>query len=116
MNSTHFLHQQLGAIPPGEMPDGFQFFAETDDGGDKLAYCTDDTQVAPSSDWRVFIQLNTTTPTRPSGSSSLEPHRRYKVIITAKNRAGGTNSTGDIHFSKSVCVFLISSSALFLMK
>ena len=109
------LHQQMGAIPPGEMPDGFQVHAETIDTGEKLTYHTDDIPMMPDSDGRVFIQLNTSTPTSPSGSSSLASHRRYKATITAKNKAGGTNSTGDIHFSKSVCVLLISSTALTLI-
>ena len=100
----------MGAIPPGEMPDGFRMFAETVDGGDKVTYCTDDIQVTPGSDGRVFIQLNTSAPSTCPGTSSLEPHRRYKATITAKNRAGGTNSTGDIHFSKSVhCLNFVSS-------
>ena len=122
MKSVSFcnLHQQMGAIPPGEMPHRFQIHAETIDSGDKLTYCTGDIQVTPNSDGKVFIQLNTSTPTCSSDSHSLPSHRRYKAIITAKNRAGGTNSTGNIHFSKSVCVLLISSTALklilFLMK
>ena len=114
------LHQQMGAIPPGEMPHQFQVYAETIDGGEKRTYHTDDIPMMPDSDGKVFIQLNTSTPTSPSGSRSLASHRRYKATITAQNIAGGTNSTGDIHFSKSVCVLLISSTALkltlFLMK
>ena len=102
----------MGAIPPGEMPDSFQIFAETVDGGKKKDYCTDDIQVTPGSDGRVLIQLNASTPTCPFSTSHLESHRRYKAIIAAKNRAGGTNSTGNIHFSKSVCVLLISSISL----
>ena len=86
------------------MPDRFQVHAVTVDGGNKVTYCTDDIQVTPGSDGRVFIQLNASTPTC-HGSSSLEPHRRYKAVITAKNRAGGTISTGDIQFSKSVMFF-----------
>ena len=114
------LHQQIGAIPPGEMPKGFQVHAETIDGGEKRSYHTDDIPMMPDSDGRVFIQLNTSNSTSPSGSCSLASHRRYKAIITARNKAGGTNSTRNIHFSKSVCVLLISSTALkltlFLMK
>ena len=106
------LHQQIGGIPPGEMPNRFQVHAETIDSGNKLTYCTGDIQVTPNSDGRVFIQLNTSTPTCSSGSHSLASHRRYKATVTAQNIAGGTNSTGDIHFSKSVCVLLISSTAL----
>ena len=108
-------HQQMGAIPPGEMPDGFQVHAETIDTGEKLTYHTDDIPMMPDSNGRVFIQLNRSTPTSPSGSSRLASHRRYKATITAQNIAGGTNSTGDIHFSKSVCVLLISSTALTLI-
>ena len=107
----------MGAIPPGEMPDRFQIFAETDDGGDKLTYCIDDIEVTPGSDGRVFIQLNASAPTCP-GASSLEPHRMYKAIIKAKNIAGGTNSIGNIQFSKSVHCFLIFSfrTGLFLTR
>ena len=111
MCSFRNLHQQMGAIPPGEMPRGFQVHAETIDSGDKLTYHTDDIPMMPDSDGRVFIQLNTS----PSGSSSLASHRRYKATITAQNKAGGTNSRGDIHFSKSVCVLPIFSAALTLI-
>ena len=97
------------------MPQRFQVHAETIDSGEKLTYCTDDIQVTPNSDGRVFIQLNTSIPTCSPGNSSLVPHRRYKATITAKNIAGETNSTGDIHFSKFVCVLFISSTALKLI-
>ena len=111
----------MGAIPPGEMPDRFQVHAETVDGGNKLTYITGVIWVTPDPDGRVFIPLNTSNATYLSDdNSSLAPHRRYKAIIVAGNIAGGTNSTGNIYFSKSVYVLLISSIALklflFLMK
>ena len=93
-------------IPPGEMPDRIQVFAETIDHGNKVFYCTDDIPVIPDSDGRVFIQLNTSTMSvscRRHDSSRLEPHRKYKTIITTKNEAGDSKSTGDIHFSKLMC-------------
>ena len=82
------------------MPDQFRICAETVDGGNKLYYCTDDISMTPDSDGRVFIQLNTSIPTSTPDSSGLKPHRRYKAVITGKNKAGKSNSTGDIHFSK----------------
>ena len=85
------------------VPDLLQVHAETVDNGNKAFYCTDDIPVTLDPDWRMFIQLNTSTPRCTTDSSSLESHRRYKVIFTAKNEAGGSNSTGDIWFSKHVC-------------
>ena len=82
------------------MPDGFIIYAETVEDEDKLHYCTDDIPVTPDSDGRVFIQLNSNTPTCTPGRSSLKPHRRYNITITAKNEDGETNSTGYIPFSK----------------
>ena len=103
----------MGAIPPGEMPDRFQVHAETVDGGDKLTYCTGDIWVTPDPDGRVFIPLNTSNATYScDDNSSLVRHRRYKAIITAGNIAGGTNSTGNMYFSKFVFVLLISGTAL----
>ena len=84
------------------MPDRIQIFAETVDDGSKVFYCTDDISLKPDSDGRVFIQLNTSTPTCASDSSSLESRRRYRTIIAAKNQAGETNSTGNICFCKPV--------------
>ena len=87
------------------MPDRIQIFAETVDDGNKAFYCTDDIPVTsdiPGSSERVLIQLNASTPTCKPGSCRLEPHRRYKAIIAAKNQAGGANSTGDICFCKPV--------------
>ena len=103
---TFPLHLQ-GAIPPGEMPTRFQVHAKTVDGGDEVVYCTDDIPMTPDSNGRVFIQLSTSTMSvscRRHHSSSLEPHRKYKTVITSKNEAGGRNSTGDIQFSKPLCV------------
>ena len=77
------------------MPDQFRICAETVGDEDKLYYCTDDISMTPDSDGRVFIQLNTT-----HDNSGLKPHRRYNSVVTGKNQAGKSNSTGDIHFSK----------------
>ena len=88
------------------MPDRFQVHAETVDGGDEVVYCTDDIPVTLNSDGRVLIQLSRSTMSlscRRHDSSNLEPHRKYKTIITAKNEVGDSNSTGDIHFSKPMC-------------
>lgn len=85
-------------------PDLFQVHAETIDDGYKAFYCTDDIPVTLDSDGRMFIQLNTSTPTCTTDTSGLESHRRYKVIFTAKNEAGESNSTGDIWFSKPACL------------
>jgi len=82
------------------MPDQIQIRAETVEDENKLYYCTNDISVTPNSDGRVFIQLNTSIPTSSPDSSGLKPHRRYKAVITGKNQAGRSNSTGDIHFSK----------------
>ena len=95
-----YLHLQR-QTPPGEMPDQYQVHAETIDSGDSFPYCTDVIQATPDSDGKVFIQLNAMS-CRRHYSSSLEPHRKYRTIITAKNEAGESNSTGDIHFSKRV--------------
>ena len=81
------------------MPDQIQIHAETVDDYNKLIYCTDDIAMVPDSYGRVVIQLNTNTPTC-TPDSSLKPHRRYKAVITGKNGAKRSNSTGDIHFSK----------------
>ena len=86
------------------VPDLFQVHAETIDDGNKAFYCTDDIPVTLDSDGRMFIQLNRSTPTCTTDTSGLESHRRYKVIFTAKNEAGESNSTGDIWFSKLVCL------------
>ena len=89
------------------VPDLFQVHAETIDNGNKALYCTDDIPVTLDSVGRMFIQLNTSTPKCTTDSSSLESHRRYKVIFTAKNEVGESNSTGDIRFSKplySLCI------------
>lgn len=82
------------------MPDRFKIYAETVEDEDKHYYCTDYIAWTRDSDGRVVIQLNTSTPTCESGRSSLEPHRRYKAVISAENEAGQSNSTGDIRFSK----------------
>ena len=95
-----YLHLQR-QTPPGEMPDQYQVHAETIDSGDSFPYCTDVIQATPDSDGKVFIQLNAMSCRRHG--SRLEPHRKYRTIITAKNEAGESNSTGDIHFSKPVC-------------
>ena len=95
-----YLHLQR-QTPPGEMPDQYQVHAETIDSGDSFPYCTDVIQATPDSDGKVFIQLNAMS-CRKHYSSRLEPHRKYRTIITAKNEAGESNSTGDIHFSKRV--------------
>lgn len=87
------------------MPDRIQIFAKTVDDGNKVFYCTADIPVTPDipgSSERVLIQLNASTPTCKPGSCSLEPHRRYKAVITTKNQAGETNSTGDICFCEPV--------------
>ena len=103
------------------MPDRIQIFAETVDHGNKVFYCTDDIPATPDSDGRVFIQLNTSTMSvscRRHDSSRLEPHRKYKTIITTKNEAGDRNSTGDIHFSKLMCIqdtTVCHSSIVFLL-
>ena len=87
------------------MPDRFQVHAETVDGYNKLAYCTDDIPKTLDSNWRVLIQLNTSTPTCTSDSSSLKPNRKYIATIVAKNNFGESNSTGKIPFSKSLGIF-----------
>ena len=99
---THLIYvfHKQGAIPPCVVPDLFQIHAETIDNGNKAFYCTDDIPVTLDPDGKMFIQLNASTPTCSSDSSSLESHRRYKVILTAKNEVGESNSTGDIWFSK----------------
>ena len=84
------------------MPDRIQIFAETIDDGNKTFYCTNDIPVMPDSDGKVFIQLNTSTPTCTPGSCSLEPHRRYRAIIATKNQAGENNSRGNVCFCKPV--------------
>ena len=76
------------------MPDKFQVHVETDDGGNKALYSTDDIPVTPDSDGRVFVSI----PNR----SSLNAYRKYNATITAKNKFGESNSTGGIPFSKSV--------------
>ena len=91
-----------GNIPPGEMPDRIQIFAETIDDENKVFYYTDDIPVTLDSDRRVLIQVNKSTPTFTPDSCSLEPHRRYRAIIAAKNHAGENNSTGNICFCKPV--------------
>ena len=85
------------------MPDQFQVHAETIDGGDNILYCTDDIPMSPGSDGRVFIQLNTSTPTCTHTNNSLKAYRKYNATIAAKNNFGESNSTGEILFSKSVC-------------
>ena len=92
------------------MPDRFQVYAETIDDENKLFYCTDDILMTPDSNGRVLIQLNTNT--RMCRHSRLESHRRYKAVIAAKNEAGRTNSTGDIYFSKPICVFCMHTYLL----
>ena len=87
------------------MPDQFRICAETVGDEDKLYYCTDDISMTPDSDGRVFIQLNTCT----HDNSGLKPHRRYKAVITGKNQAGESNSTGDIHFSKPSLIFILNT-------
>ena len=91
-----------GNIPLGERPDRIQIFAETVDDENKIVYCTDAIPVMPDSGGKVFIQVNTSTPTCTPDGCSLEPHRRYRAIIAAKNQAGETNSTGKICFCKPV--------------
>jgi len=82
------------------MPDRFKICAKTVEEEDEPYNCTDYIAWTRDSDGRVLIQLNASTPTCESGRSFLEPHRRYKAVITAENEAGQSNSTGDIRFSK----------------
>ena len=78
------------------MPDLVQVHAETVDGGDKALYSTDDIPVTPDSDGRVFVSI--------TDRSSLNAYRKYNAIITTKNNFGENNSTGEIPFSKPVCI------------
>ena len=39
------------------MPDRFQVHAETNDGGDKVLYSTDDIRVTPDLDGKVFVSI-----------------------------------------------------------
>ena len=80
------------------MPDRFQVHTETTDGGKILHYWSDEISVTPDLAGRVFIELST------NDSSNLEPYRKYRTVITAKNDFGERNSTGEIQFSKPVCV------------
>ena len=80
------------------MPDRFQVHTETNDGGKILHYCSDEISVIPDIAGRVFIELNT------NDSSNLKPYRKYHAVITARNDFGVRNSTGEIQFSKPVCV------------
>ena len=84
------------------MPNKFQVHAETVDDDNKLTYCTGDIPMTPDSNGRVLIQLNTSTPTCSSDSSSLKAYRKYNATIVAKNDLGESNSTREISFSKSV--------------
>ena len=78
------------------MPDRFQVHAETADGGNKVLYSTDDIPVTPHSDGRVSVSV--------TDRSSLKAYRKYNTIITVKNDFGESNSTGEIPFSKPVCI------------
>ena len=80
------------------MPERFQLYAETNDGGKILRYWSDEISVTPDLPGRVFIELST------NDSSNLKPYRKYTTVITAINKFGESNSTGEIQFSKSVCV------------
>ena len=78
------------------MPDRFQVHAETIDGGDPhVSYSSDDIHMTPDSDGRVFLQLY---------SDRLMAYRNYTTTIAAKNKFGKSNSTGEILFSKPVCI------------
>ena len=76
------------------MPDRFQVRVETNDGGDKVLYTTDDIRMTPDSDGRVFVSI--------TDWSSFKAYRKYIATITAKNNFGEGNSTGQIPFSKLV--------------
>ena len=78
------------------MPDLFQVHGETADGGNKTLYSTVDIPVTPDSDGRVFLSI--------TDRSSLKAYRKYNATITAKNKFGESNSTGEIPFSKPVCI------------
>ena len=86
------------------MPDRFQVHAQTVDGGDPhFSCCSDDIHMTPDSDRRVFLQLDTNSiPTCVPDSARLVAYRNYTATIVAKNNFG--NSTGEILFSKPVCV------------
>ena len=93
----YLLHYQ-GFIPPGERPERFQVCTETNDGGKLLCYCSDKISVTPDLAGRIFIDLNT------NDSSNLKPYRKYNTVITASNDFGEGSSTGEIQFSKLMCV------------
>ena len=93
----NLLHYQ-GFIPPGERPDQFQVCTETNDSGKLLCYCSDKIAVTPDLAGRIFIDLNT------NDSSNLKPYRKYNTVITASNDFGEGSSTGEIQFSKPLCV------------
>ena len=95
------------------MPDQFQVHAETVDDNNKLTYCTADIPKTLDSNLMVHIQLNTSTPTCTSDSSSLQAYRKYIATIVAKNDFGESNSTGKIPFSKSLGLKYIFSYLLF---
>ena len=78
------------------MPDQFQVHVETVDGGNKTLYSTDDIRVTPDLDGRVFLSITDT--------NCFKAYRKYNAIITAKNKFGESNSTGEIQFSKPVCI------------
>ena len=80
------------------MPDQLQVHAETNDGGKILHYSSDAISVTADLLGRVFIELST------NDSSNLKPYRKYHTVITARNVFGESNSTGEIQFSKPVCV------------
>ena len=84
------------------MPDRFQVHAETDDGGNKALYSTDDIPVTLDSDGRVFVSI--------TDRSSIKAYRKYNATIAAKNDFGKGNSTGDITFSKFVSKCLMHES------
>ena len=93
----NLLHYQ-GFILPGERPDQFQVCTETNDGGKLLCYCSDKISVIPDLAGRIFIDLNT------NDSSNLKSYRKYNAVITASNYFGEGSSTGEIQFSKPLCV------------
>ena len=78
------------------MPDLFQVHAETVDGGNKALYSTGDIPVHWTLGWKVFVSI--------TDRISFKAYRKYNAIITTKNNFGESNSTGEIPFSKPVCI------------